>query len=36
VPFTTPIPSTLTEVRGEDVVEGGRDREVGADEEVEM
>lgn len=36
VPLTTPIPSTLTEGRGEDVMEEGRDREVEEDEEVEM
>lgn len=36
VPLTTPIPSTLTEGRGEDVMEGGRDREVEEGEEVEM
>lgn len=36
VPLTTPSPSTLTEDRGEDVMEAGRDRGVEEDEEVEM
>lgn len=36
VPLTTPMPSTLTKGRGEDVTEGDRDKEVEDDEEVEM